>query len=266
MGALTRFRGWIASSVAVGIGLLVSISIGGHVRAAAPFAPPSAISSAIGYDVSYPQCGSTLPKHLAFAVVGVNDTLANNFNQCLDSEASWAASNATGGTTQPKVSFYVHTADPGNAVADWPKFGTNPEGECNGSNSIACAYQYGENLALNDLLHLGGMGYKGAAVYIDAETGYAYGPPARNDAVLEGMSDAFRSSGDTVGVYSNMTEWQAITGGATRSALKTLPVWALGATSVTAAQQNCATPSFAGPTVMAQAAGTGIDLDVACKH
>lgn len=249
-------------------GLLACIGCSsGRTSAVAPPAPAASAANGnvIGYDVSYPQCGVALPKHPAFAVVGVNDTLANNFNPCLPTEVAWART-ATGVTAQPKLSYYVHTADPGNTVADWPKLGTNPDGACTGGNTNACAYQYGEDLGLHDLLHLGGLAYKGVTFYIDTETGYAYGPPARNVAVLEGMTSAFQASGDKVGLYSNASEWQAITGNTLSPALAMLPVWILGATSVSGAKQNCASPSFAGPIELAQAASASLDADVSCRH
>lgn len=76
----------------------------------------------LGYDVSYPQGGTTLPKTRAFGIVGLNGTLANNANPYFTSEFSWAE-GSIGGTSQPKASVYVHVADPGNTVPDWPESG-----------------------------------------------------------------------------------------------------------------------------------------------
>jgi hypothetical protein len=139
-------------------------------------------SSLAGNDVSYPQCGAALPSATAFAIVGVNGGLANDLNPCLgpsssypsygQSELYWATEHSTGATTQPRVSLYVNTADPGNeyngvAIADWPTDnsggGTDPYGTCAtvtittnsgtataGANSTACAWQYGYNMATQD--------------------------------------------------------------------------------------------------------------------
>src|ERR1039457_2468788 len=43
-----------------------------------------------GNDVSYPQCGVTLPSQQAFGIVGVNEGLANTTNPCLADEKAWA--------------------------------------------------------------------------------------------------------------------------------------------------------------------------------
>ena len=143
-------------------------------------------SSPIGYDVSYPQCGATLPTSPAFGIVGVNAGLANNTNPCFgtsttyssysQSELYWATALASGVTAQPKVSLYVNTADPGNEyngtiIADWPTTNsssvTNPYGLCStttitvnsttytvGANSPACAWQYGYNMMTADIARL----------------------------------------------------------------------------------------------------------------
>ena len=39
-----------------------------------------------GNDISYPQCGKTLPSRQAFGIVGVNEGLANTTNPCLATE------------------------------------------------------------------------------------------------------------------------------------------------------------------------------------
>jgi hypothetical protein len=131
-------------------------------------------STPTGNDVSYPQCGSSLPASPAFGIVGVTGGLANDLNPCFGPSASypsytqselyWALSASTGKSTQPKASLYVNTADPGNVyngsvVADWPTSGTTPYGSCTttsvngatvGENSDACAWQYGYNKAAQD--------------------------------------------------------------------------------------------------------------------
>jgi len=137
-------------------------------------------SSTTGYDLSYPQCGSSFPSSTAFGIVGVNGGLANNLNPCLGpsssyarSELYWAVATSTGITSQPKASLYVNTGDPGNIynsnpIADWPTTGaTLMYGSCTtttvttstgtytvGQNSQACAWQYGYNKASQDAVWL----------------------------------------------------------------------------------------------------------------
>ncbi len=140
-------------------------------------------STPTGNDVSYPQCGTSLPAHPAFGMVGLTGGLANDLNPCFgpsssypsytQSELYWAVASSVGGTTQPEASLYVNTADPGNeyngtVIADWPSSGTTPYGPCTtttvtlssgtyvvGANSDACAWQYGYDKATQDASWLG---------------------------------------------------------------------------------------------------------------
>ena len=139
------------------------------------------VTPTAGNDVSYPQCGKTLPNSPAFGIVGLNDGLANDLNPCFgpsssypsytQSELYWAVARSTGNvTSQPLASVYVNTGDPGNMsgrtpVADWPKSGTTPyDGTCTtttvtsrgrtytvGADSTACAWEYGHERATQDL-------------------------------------------------------------------------------------------------------------------
>src|SRR5260370_14908884 len=85
-----------------------------------PAAAASAASTPTGNDVSYPQCGQALPPGQAFGIVAVNAGVANTTNSCLATEITWAQASS-GTTSQPRVSLYVNTANPGNhRVTDWP--------------------------------------------------------------------------------------------------------------------------------------------------
>ncbi len=154
-----------------------------------------------GNDVSYPQCGSTLPSTTAFGIVGVNGGLADTANGCLgpvndvlsSSELYWALSAANGTTSQPKAALYVNTADPGNTyngtvITDWPtsSIANDPYGTCTttsvtlssetyplGANSTACAWQYGWNMATQDAAWL-----TAAATAINSLTNSTFAPTA----------------------------------------------------------------------------------------
>jgi hypothetical protein len=60
--------------------------------------------TALGNDISWPQCNKTLPKGQAFGIVGVNNGLANNTNPCLATQLSWSLTSA-GSTGQPKTAL-----------------------------------------------------------------------------------------------------------------------------------------------------------------
>jgi hypothetical protein len=271
-------------------------------------------STPTGNDVSYPQCGSSLPSAPAFAIVGVNDGLANDLNPCLgpsssypsysQSELYWAVVSSLGGTSQPKASLYVNTADPGNSyngapVADWPTSGGGGNyGSCTtttvtlssgsytlGANSDACAWQYGYDKASQDTSLLQSAaeaidGQQSTVVvpgapgsypwWLDVETANTWqADTSMNLADLQGMVAALQSAGVAViGAYSTPSQWNTITGGTTSSAagsLYQIPEWLAGARDFSEAESNCTQSSFTGGTVaMTQWFGHPIDGDYAC--
>src|ERR1700709_1213856 len=82
----------------------------------------SAAVTTIGYDVSYPQCGTTLPTAPPFGGVGGNGGVANNDNPCLASQLTWAWKSSGVARPQPKAQLYVNTANPGAVtpkVSSW---------------------------------------------------------------------------------------------------------------------------------------------------
>jgi len=143
--------------------------------------PASAVAptAQTGNDISFPQCGGTLPSGQSFGIVGVNDGLSDNLNPCLgpsssypsytQSELYWAVNTSTSTAAQPAASLYVNTADPGDVyngslITDWPMSGSTPYGACTtstvttnsgssiaGANSTACAWEYGDQNATKDV-------------------------------------------------------------------------------------------------------------------
>jgi hypothetical protein len=256
-------------------------------------------SSTTGNDISWPQCGRAFPTGQSFGIVGVNGGLANNLNPCLGeltagkrstSELVWA-SGSSGSTKVPSVALYVNTADPGSAVADWPTTnidptGTNTDptdgttidlyGACTGADSTACAWQYGWNRAVQDMVWLRAaatqVGVANAASayrwWLDVETGNSWETGAtglaKNVADLEGMVAAFSSAGASAGVYSTSYQWGVITGGPTSSPLVLLPDWIPGARTASGAATNCSLKGFTGQVLMTQWFGAKFDGDVGC--
>ena len=240
------------------------------------FAAKPAASSPIltGNDISWPQCGKTLPKSQAFGIVGVNGGLANNTNPCLSTQLAWA-SQSKGGTNQPLVALYVNTANPGLAGSWWPTSndyaGTtvnNPYGPCDGSNSVACAYMYGYAKAYDDATIRGISNPASYTWWLDVETINSWEPnTAANAADLEGMTAYFQSIGARVGLYSTSYQWNKIVGTvAANSNLNNLQSWIPGARSASAAKANCnLAPLTTGSTVtLTQYVSSNLDYDVSC--
>ena len=63
-------------------------------------------AEATGYDVSFPQCGRSLPRDGSFGIVGVTNGLPWSANPCLATQYKWADSKSSA------PSLYMNTANP----------------------------------------------------------------------------------------------------------------------------------------------------------
>ncbi|SDQ73563.1 hypothetical protein SAMN02800687_2612 [Curtobacterium sp. UNCCL20] len=212
--------------------------------------------SGFGADVSWPQCGTTLPTGHAFGVVGANGSLPNQSNPCVTQQVAWAA-GAVGGTSQPKVQLYALAANPGRAASVWPTSNrdpggntvANPYGTCAGAYDRQCSYMYGYARAY-EATHSRGVPTPSAyRWWIDVETSLSWQKAAdssdyrnQNRADLEGMVAALTAAKvSTVGIYSTKSQFNQIVGAVpSNSSLTGLPSWiAVGTDGAAAAQAAC---------------------------
>lgn len=278
--------------VLCGLSCVISILI----LAPSTFAKPangsaSTSSGSVGLDISWPQCGAKVPTTQTFGIVGVNGGLATTTNACLKDQLIWA-SKSTGVTKQDKVQLYVNTANPGGlGTASWPLSGVdsignttnNPYGLCDGGDSLACAWQYGWNRAVEDVV----LRFQPAAAqagvasqassyvwWLDVETDNTWKAPGSvfnnqsNVAVLEGMTSYFKSVGGRVGLYSTAYQWSQIVGSSVSmtSNLNGLTSWLAGSTSLNSAKQACNAKSLTanGSVILTQYISKGFDYDYSC--
>ncbi len=242
---------------------------------------PTPASGLAGFDISFPQCSSTLPMTPGFGIVGVNGGAVFTTNKCLAAELSWA-NNAT----SQIAGFYANTGNGGPTYGvGWPTNQQTPD-VCTGANSVACSYDYGWNAARESFANAvaaettdgasdATLSARDAPWWLDVETGNAwesieYGrtsaTEAYDTATLEGEVASFTNMGVTsLGIYSTSSQWGVITGGAT-TAFSTIPVWVPGlAATLPAAQAACSTTSFTGARVaMIQYPSQGYDGDYVC--
>lgn len=245
----------------------------------------------LGNDVSWPQCGKELPTDHAFGIVGVNGGLATTTNPCLKDQLLWAL-QAVGGTPQEKLQLYVNTANPGGlGTPSWPASNIdpagnttdNPYGICDGSDSWACAWQYGWNRALEDVRDRFQPAANQASIdpspsayiwWLDVETENTWKlsgsdfDTKSNVAVLEGMTSYFQSVNGRVGLYSTASQWSQIVGSAVNAAsnLNGLNNWRPGGASLNTAKEACkAAPLTPGGTVvLTQFVKKNLDYDYSC--
>lgn len=255
---------------------------------ATPTAMPTPVTK-VGNDVSYPQCGQTLPTGQGFGIVGVNDGIATTTNPCLSTELLWAG-QSLGTANQTKVQLYVNTGNPGGLnTPSWPQNNTdpagnvspNPIGTCDGSVSDACAWQYGWNRAVDDVQNKFVPAAQAAGVdstpsdypwWLDVETVNSW-ESGSSDALtqnlvdLEGMVTYFQSRGITVGIYSISSMWATIVGSVpSNSNLNGLHSWLPGATNQSDAQSNCSLSALTsgGSVSITQFTTGNFDYDYSC--
>jgi hypothetical protein len=217
--------------------------------------PPNPPPKVSGYDVSWPQCGQTLPTKPNFAVVGASNGLAYSDNPCLGVEFAWAAT----GTGAPAL--YLNTANPGAQSVHWATTAPKP---CSGSSAdLGCAYNYGWNAAAHAFAYATAQNAGAGVWWLDIEIANTWSTNvSSNVADIQGMVDFLQGQSRTVGIYSTSFQWNQITGGKALTVLN----WVAGATSATQAATWCApTRSFTGGTVaLVQYPAATFDGDVAC--
>jgi hypothetical protein len=238
----------------------------------------------VGYDVSYPQCGSTLPSARAFGVVGVNGGVSTRANPCLATQLAWAWKSNGAVAAQPRAQLYLNTANPGEVreqVTTWPTSGSTPYGTCDGGNTAACSWQYGFERAQNSVISYFTPAAAEARVdgrpssytwWLDVETINTWQSGssealARNRATLEGMAAYLLGQRGKVGLYSTNQQWSQIVGTVpTTSNLAGRNSWLAGATSLSGARSNCAKPPLTrnGRVTLTQYVQGGLDRNNSC--
>ncbi|HEV7523427.1 MAG TPA: hypothetical protein VGP92_00580 [Acidimicrobiia bacterium] len=205
-----------------------------------------------GYDVSWPQCGRSLPAGPdTFVVVGVNNGHMYSINPCVKEQAAWAGA---------ALSLYVNVDGlPEDATSGL----TGPGGTCAVSDTRCRSYNYGRNAVTYDVAYAKALGISSSIWWLDVELEpiWRSADPASNSDVIRGVIDGLRLRGHRVGIYSTNYQWGVITGGYNPGT----PTWVAGAKSLDEAKTFCA-PRYefgGGRTFIAQWT-TDIDHNVAC--
>ncbi len=236
---------------------------------------PVVTTTATGHDVSYPQCGTTLPGVGDIAVVGVNAGTGTTTNPCLSAQLAWGDRVEADGRVL-RADVYVNTGNPGHLGDWWPSADltrggvpvSNPNGRCAGAEDAACSYVYGYSVGAEDVSARGVTAAADRTWWLDVETVNSWSWDRQaNLAAVEGMAAAIRAAGGDIGVYSTQRQWNLLVGDATPSlALAGAPSWIAGATSRSGALANCSAGSLtpAGRVRMVQWVQQGLDHDIAC--
>ena len=209
-----------------------------------------------GFDVSFPNCGQTLPTSQAVrrhrrGRGGRSFTT----NPCLAEQFHWA------GSAGRHFEVYVNTSYPAGSTIH--RGDNGPKGVC-GSDDWACkAYNYGFNNA-EFAFHYAQSQYAVADTWwLDVETANSWSDtPALNAQVIQGAVDSLRAHGVLVGIYSIPPMWKEIAG----NYAVNLPKWVVQLhESVPAVTYCSAENGFGGGSIaLVQVEGQSLDQDVAC--
>lgn len=197
------------------------------------------LSTFWGIDVSWPQCGATMPQlPAAFVMVGVNGGRPFTDNPCAAQELAFAKRHSG-------YAAYVnldapHSGDPTS---------------------------YGRRATTDALRRARAAQIDVEVLWLDIEVLNHWSRDlAVNVAVINGAITALRRHGIAAGLYSSGAMWQQITGGARVD----MPVWlATAATDYRDARRECRVGLGAHPALMVQyvagVSGWAIDVDVLCS-
>jgi hypothetical protein len=238
-----------------------------------PAATTRAAPPAVGFDISFPQCGGPEPNAPAFAVVGVNGGRVFTGNPCLARQYVWALTAVS--PVQPRVAFYMNTGNPGpQASSRWPQASTSSPQSCDGSWSAPCAYDYGWLAAQDAYTRARSVAGDGAALspwWLDVEAANSWSADfITNTADLQGVIDYLRSVNvGTVGIYALAVDWETIVGAVSASSsqngpFSALPNWRPGSRTSTDALNWCTRTVTGGRVMFVQYPANSFDANLAC--
>ena len=244
----------LAVVAAIG-GVLILVSRGGTpILVEAPYDPllpgaptvtvpvkaPAAAVTGVGFDVSYPQCRSTLPKLRSFAIVGVNGGAPLTSNACFAEQVAWAKGSPAG------YAVYVNTSFSGKG------------------DPVA----YGRKLIDDAIEREHAAGVTGTSMWwLDVElTNTWAGTQQENATVLASMAARLQELGARVGIYSSPQQWVEIAGDWQPG----LPVWnATGpghrSQALAACQETFAGSSTAIAQWVQKSNGRVLDHNIVCR-
>jgi hypothetical protein len=213
---------------------------------------------AVGNDISFPQCGRSLPPAAPFGIVGVNNGRAFTPNACLSDEAAWAG---------PGVSAYMNLNAPTTTTGD-PGFGEGlhgPAGNCAATDAACIASNFGYNAAVDAFEYASSQGVHAGVWWLDIETANTWSSsPGLNALTIQGALVALNAEGVIAGVYSTSFQWGKIAG----TYSPQVPLWVATGADAPTAQQFCSPDhAFGGGVIWLTQFGTQgdpFDQDYAC--
>ncbi|MHB8684267.1 MAG: hypothetical protein ACYC9X_08080 [Dehalococcoidia bacterium] len=182
---------------------------------------------AIGYAVSWPQCGGAYPrKPFDFAIVAVTGGRAFYPNPCLAEQYQWARRG------RDYLAFYMNT---NFDAASHPHLIRELRLKC-GDNAACAAYLYGASAARQAHEHAAVVGAHAPMWWLDVQIVSTWSPRVDlNAAAIKGAIDYLAGQGVRVGISSTPYQWKTVVG----SYAPGLPGWVAGAPDQAQAVMYC---------------------------
>ena len=254
---LTSGRRWFKASV---VGSVAAVGLGAFAQGVSAAATDpynssfgSITGTAVGYDVSYPQCSTATtppPGTFTFGIVGVNGGRPFNYNSCLQAEYSTAA------TEQLAPSLYINTGYSGAYRRNITSYCSSQVPAA--SSALQQAWAIGCSEADSS------MGYAVnqtpvAMWWLDVETANSWSSSnlTLNQYTINGAAFRLAQSGLPVGVYSSASMWTTITGSSSFAHPNIAADWEM-------AGGACGTGFSGDPVWLVQSTSGGVDTDTAC--
>ena len=181
-------------------------------------------AGAIGYAISWPQCGGPYPDGpFAFGIVGVTDGRALTRNPCFLEEYRWAKR----GRFHPSIYMNANYRGSGANFLDlWA---------CRGHASCL-AYRYGQLAAHDAYAYAASFDAAAPVWWLDVQivSDWAVDPVVNADSI-RGAADYLTTKGIRVGISSTSYQWATVAGNAQHYR----PVWDASATDANVAGAFC---------------------------
>jgi hypothetical protein len=203
-------------------------------------------------DVSWPNCKIRPSVTYDTGIIGVTDGLDFKSNPCLSKQTSWYLN----------YSLYENTGYPGRRLAQ--RYNTYPL-NCNATNDVCLAYNYGYNASLYALKYAHVSNAHSVFWWLDVETDNSW---TRNSYInraniigaINGITqNTFLTS---IGIYSAPSQWNHLT----NSWINDYPEWlGTGSTNLNQVQPLCKSKSFTGGPIWLTQYTTKLDDNYQCS-
>jgi hypothetical protein len=178
-------------------------------------------AGALGYAISWPQCGAQYPEApFGFGIIGITNGQALTRNPCFEDEYRWAER----GRYHPSIYLNV---DYKEQAADFPACG---------GDAPCLAYRYGQAVAQDAYAYARSAGAVAPVWWLDVQIVSDWSADSSlNAIVIRSVADYLWARGIRIGISSTAFQWAAVAGDAQHN----LPVWDASAVDTDQAALFC---------------------------